>query len=702
MLIMSFAGLLVLFLVFTVIGIVFLTILSKIGRTMVGTARNCTTNDNNRQAPGCYRDKSATQNDAQPQYAYAAAARPSVASRKSRAGRFFSAVGSSILLVVMLLAVGLVIRGAREVRLDSSATSVVSSFSDVPLNAHDSIREAMLELEDARGTVQQTLKSLQTPQIPVPPGVANAPAGVTESIGDKSLQPAEKNGAASSQLTGLSGEVTTTSGNSKRHRASAKTDGSLDGLVWRLSHTILTHARQAETQKQQQSDNSDEATGQSSAAADLAEADQSSNQPLSDDVTADAKSSDPDEITVAESTDSSVILMELNAETLARLLGNSDVTEANSGIPEGFRRIYALIPLTTAGTQLVSPGGQPLKAVESVQTLAELLTAALSKQDIEGTTSEPAYPAVELSEGAISSATTASASETKTDSGNRQRLAEKPGDSDDFEDKSTPIWVKNPDGGRRVIETAFRPAGEDATALLRQELNHALTAHLVEHLTGSNPEPGNWTRLVKLNLSESAASKCVVATHDRRETITTLEGPQDMVQTFALVEFPEAIDRAAILQIRREVQSQRMICVLFVAALVWLAILSTGLILRFASGGRRLRLVLAIPAFMFISVPLVVLAAGAVIAMAEDDLKSFPWNDEVTLVTINPTDKNPTSSASSGSPSNEGAIRPAESSVTVITSANSKTVTVVNANRKAKEVVKGKAEATGSAPDMEK
>ncbi len=706
MLIMSFAGLLVLFLVFTVIGIVCLTILAKIGGAMVGTSRNRTGNDNSRHTANYRNEPHPAQVAATPQYAYAAPAQPATASRKSTAPRFFSALGTAITLAMVLLAVGLVLRSAREVRIGSSVVSGTPSFSDLQSDAHVSIRDAMSELQDARATVHETvhetLRGLHTSQTRARSEVVILPAD-TGTADDDSSQRAEKDMVDADQPLGTFSEARLTSNSSKGQRSSGKTNRILDSLVWRLGRTVLTHAQQTETQKQQHSDNPEglpEANEQSDTAADLADAGQSSGGPSSDVAGTDAQSSGPETATVPGSKDSNVILMELNAETVARLLGNTNTSEADAGIPEGFRRIYALIPLTTAGTQLVSPGGQPLKAVESVQTLAELLAAALSNQDAAEADKETESPSIKGSEGAINLATAAAAG-----AGSPGQLVEKPAASDDLEDDSTPAWVKTPDGGRRVIETAFRPAGEDATALLLQKLNHALTTHLVEHLAGSNPEPGNWTRLVKLSLSESAVSECIVATYDRRETITTLEGPQDMVQTFALIEFPETIDRAAVLQIRREVQTQRMICVVFVVALVWLAILSTGLILRFASGGRRFRLVLAIPAFLLVSVPLVVLATGSVITMADDDLGSFPWNNEVSVVTINPADKNRTSSASSRSLLTVSKNKSGEASVTIVTSANGKTATVVQGSRKAEKAVKGEAAAASrdaSATGIEK
>lgn len=195
----------------------------------------------------------------------------------------------------------------------------------------------------------------------------------------------------------------------------------------------------------------------------------------------------------------------------------------------------------------------------------------------------------------------------------------------DDADAEPPNWLKHPDGGRMVVETSFVPAGEDMKQALQAALSDALVRHLQQNADTLLPT-GNWDRLVQLQLSEAAVQQCVVDTYELAEVLDTREGPQTMSKTIALVEFPEAVDRAALGQIRRVLQLERISIVAVVTGLMWLAVLLLGLMIRWgrasASIGRRA--VVAVTTLVLI-LPLVMVAVGVLRTSSEHQVFKFPW-----------------------------------------------------------------------------
>lgn len=190
---------------------------------------------------------------------------------------------------------------------------------------------------------------------------------------------------------------------------------------------------------------------------------------------------------------------------------------------------------------------------------------------------------------------------------------------------AVPEWVRNPDGGRVVVETDFRVAAEDPMPLLRTAVSQAFRQHLEQQTESSLPAPTVWKKLIQVNLSETATERCIVAKFDRSEIISTAEGPQTMIKTLALVEFPESIEHPTLAKIRRTVQQHRAWTVAVALLFLWMAFTSAGLLVRFTVGGSSLRKLISIPATVLIPVPLLLVAGALIAGIYQEQTRIFPW-----------------------------------------------------------------------------
>jgi len=306
---------------------------------------------------------------------------------------------------------------------------------------------------------------------------------------------------------------------------------------------------------------------------------------------------------------SDVVVFQLSEDVVQQLLGESGrelLQSFNSELPDRIRQTYALIPLTPPVGSAVSPV-KPLLAAGGLESLANSLVSLVDIADPR-TESQPseALPVV---------------------------LATAP------ETRPMPDWVKKPDGRRIVAETEPFVTGEDAGRPLTGAINKALADHLKTVTESIEPALREQSRFVKLELSEIAAQKCVVDTFERFEVLdTAAEGPKSMTKLYALLEFPEAVDNAAIQELRRSVQRDRIAGLGFVLGCTWLSIASAGFGIRLWRKGTRLRRWSSVPVFVAISVPLLAVAVGTVVALSRGEAGRPPWNQDHDTVRIDVPD----------------------------------------------------------------
>ena len=306
---------------------------------------------------------------------------------------------------------------------------------------------------------------------------------------------------------------------------------------------------------------------------------------------------------------SDVVVFQLSEDVVQQLLGESGrelLQSFNSELPDRIRQTYALIPLTPPVGSAVSPV-KPLLAAGGLESLANSLVSLVDIAE-QSTESQPgeALPVV---------------------------LATAP------KTRPMPDWVKKPDGRRIVAETEPFVTGEDARRPLTGAINKALADHLKTVTESIEPALREQSRFVKLELSEIAAQKCVVDTFERFEVLdTAAEGPKSMTKLYALLEFPEAVDNAAIQELRRSVQRDRIAGLGFVLGCAWLSIASAGFGIRLWRKGTRLRRWSSVPVFVAISVPLLAVAVGTVVALSRGEAARPPWNQDHDTVRIDVPD----------------------------------------------------------------
>ena len=307
----------------------------------------------------------------------------------------------------------------------------------------------------------------------------------------------------------------------------------------------------------------------------------------------------------AKAARSDVVVFQLSEDVVQQLLGESGrqlLQSFNSELPDRIRQTYALIPLTPPVGSAVSPV-KPLLAAGGLESLANSLVSLV---DI-------AEPRTESQPDGALPVVLATAPETRP----------------------MPDWVKKPDGRRIVAETEPFVTGEDATRPLTGAINRALADHLESVTKSIEPALRGQSRFVKLELSETAAQQCVVETFERFEVLdTAAEGPKSMTKLYALLEFPEAVDYAAIQELRRSVQRDRIAGLGFILGCAWLSIASAGFGIRLWRKGTRLRRWSSVPVFVAISVPLLAVAVGTVVALSRGEAGRPPWNQDQEAVRI--------------------------------------------------------------------
>lgn len=343
----------------------------------------------------------------------------------------------------------------------------------------------------------------------------------------------------------------------------------------------------------------------------------------------------------AEDESSGVVLFDVSPDSTvgdANEPGRELLKALHSKLPEKIRRTYALIPLTAPGYP-VSAADRSLQAAEVLQAVAASLIAAAEKH----------AAAAKVEAAASQVAAEVAAQTAKLDAAAKAQVAEAATSSPPPEAETTdsaspvvaeaeedriPTWLQNPDGGRVVVETPFQPVSEDNAEAIRTAVNEALLVHLRERTDQTLKPVQDWDQFVHVSLTPEAAKKCVVATYDRKEVISTREGPKTLRRTMALIEFPEDVDNAALAAIRKSVQRHRIGGVVSATGFAWLAVMTGGLLIRFGRRGGRVRKLIAVPAFAVITVPLLMAAVGMTVGMSAGTTFDFPWENWANPVVI--------------------------------------------------------------------
>ncbi|MEZ6043766.1 MAG: hypothetical protein R3C20_24995 [Planctomycetaceae bacterium] len=335
-----------------------------------------------------------------------------------------------------------------------------------------------------------------------------------------------------------------------------------------------------------------------------------------------------------------VILLDLSEgviEDLIRQSGGDAVQSLAEDLPEGIQRIYRLVPLTTSGPGLLPAGSstkQPLKVVEGIRTVADAVRYAIVTGRDDAANRSVSNAAAALLAEKPADSTDSTDATSSTDATGSEVLTSK-----SQVGELLPDWVNNPDGGRLVVETQFHPSEEDDQELLLSEIDNSLLGHLKErhnqwlavHHAGRLP--------VRFSLTPETARQCIVARVEQSEVLETSAGPQSMIRTIALVEFPEAVDKQAFDMIRKAVQRERMFLVVLVTILIGLSVLTGGIFVRTGIAAGKARKVMALAGLALTTLPLALVAVAAIGTTIQGDPVEVPWEPEHATIDLAPGTK---------------------------------------------------------------
>lgn len=279
-------------------------------------------------------------------------------------------------------------------------------------------------------------------------------------------------------------------------------------------------------------------------------------------------------------------------------------------LPGPLRKTYAWIQLTPAVEAAVSPV-KPLIDNGGLEAMANSLATLLNK---------PTADKSEIAEAAV-----------KAQPVPEQRDLSAPPLS-----QVQPEWVTKPDGGRRVAKTAAIFAGEEETAPLLDAINQSLNEHILGVAETLGPAFRSQAGRLQLKLDQTTAQQFVVSSYERHELMETeTEGPKPLKFIYALMEFPEAVDKVAVKKIRQAIQTERAVGLGLSVGFAWLAVCCLGCGVRMWSRGSILRRTLALPVFGVMAFPLLLMAAGVLIGLSRGRAIDLPWIETSKSISIN-------------------------------------------------------------------
>lgn len=286
-------------------------------------------------------------------------------------------------------------------------------------------------------------------------------------------------------------------------------------------------------------------------------------------------------------------------------------------LPGSIEQTYAIIRLTPAMDAAVSPM-KPLIAAGRLDTVAELLENLLKKSIDENSV---AHVTADASEMPTATVDVVAGTVAGTESVAAQAF---------------PSWHPTPDGGRIIAKTTPVLPGEDSSQPLAEALNKAMSEHMAAFADQLEPALRAEARQAKFELDAATVKSCIVDTFERDEQIMTeREGSKPFRIIYALVEFPEAVDKIALAKIRESVQRDRVFVLAIVITLTWLAVCSLGLGIRLWIKGTWVRRTLALPVIVMISFPLLLTAASLGIHVGQQgDTSELPWKKDAKPMQI--------------------------------------------------------------------
>lgn len=314
-------------------------------------------------------------------------------------------------------------------------------------------------------------------------------------------------------------------------------------------------------------------------------------------------------------TDGNVMWLPLSDDVIAGLLsteGAAAVAKLNESVPQELRQAYAMIPLSSPGTRPV------LRQALASSVVREALTPKNIHAAVSATLTFLKNNASEQSEQPL------------------LQLAEAPGDgsadaatataiaSDASQDATAP-WLTNPGIGRLVVESSFQEASVPAIESLRPAIVDALKQRVDELAQGRWHGASQWDRLVSIDVSDAAIADFIVNTATKTQELKTVDGDKIMRKTYALVEFPEAVEQQVLGDVHAALKQNRAIVLCMTLGVLWLCSTLLSVTFRASQAGTFWKKLATVPALSILVVPCILAAVFMGKAMYDGKTLDSAW-----------------------------------------------------------------------------
>lgn len=304
-------------------------------------------------------------------------------------------------------------------------------------------------------------------------------------------------------------------------------------------------------------------------------------------------------------TNNTMVLV-ISGDDIQQLLGE-DAASAFVGL-QGLNRAYAMIPLPATGSSAM-----PAALLDALNptTLRNLLSP----------------DAMQVLATALSKVVTPQLADDSELAMAEGSLAE----SEDLESEQPAhvlaSWISNPGVGQVVVKSEFLEATTDEVDALRESIVAALKERVGRAAAQQFGADANWEKLIDVSLTDQALRSCILSTDARTQVIETREGSHPMQQTYALVEFPEAMQLHVLAQIKTALQQNRLVALCVSVAVLWLAVILFSAACRFSQSGSLLRKLATFPVMALLILPCMLVFAFMVGAMIKGATFEFQSED---------------------------------------------------------------------------
>ena len=181
-------------------------------------------------------------------------------------------------------------------------------------------------------------------------------------------------------------------------------------------------------------------------------------------------------------------------------------------------------------------------------------------------------------------------------------------------------WVNESPGlGQFVISSRFAEATTPPETALRPAITEAFESHIT-HLCSRDFGIGDgWKKLMDVTVSDRVVRQSIVKTDRKVEVLDTVDGEKMMQQTFALIEFPAAVETEVLSLVRKELVRSRTAAICIVLIAIWLSGVLLTIALRASQGGSLLQKLATVPAMVILVLPCLLIVVAMISGMASGE-----------------------------------------------------------------------------------